>query len=293
MKMNNRFIYGILSIVLAALIAFIGIPAVTHSTNGTVEIVRMKNAVSRGTLITASDLELVTVGSYNLPENAAKRTEDVAGTYAATDLYPGDYILPQKVSSTPLSSDPALDELPDGMVAISITIEHLANGLSDKLQRGDIIRIFHYDTDNVLDAVVDIPQLRYVKVLAVSDPDGLDIDYTVPPAEDEERQNTATVTVLASPEQALLLTLYENTGSLHIALISRGNEKLAKELLERQDNILNQLYGDTDPSDASPDSIIPLIPGITTPTEDGETENSTGAAEEFQPGMTEGGTTDV
>ena len=30
MKMNNRFIYGILSIVLAAVIAFIAIPAVLH-----------------------------------------------------------------------------------------------------------------------------------------------------------------------------------------------------------------------------------------------------------------------
>lgn len=29
MKMNNRFIYGILSIVLAAIIAFVAIPAVT------------------------------------------------------------------------------------------------------------------------------------------------------------------------------------------------------------------------------------------------------------------------
>ena len=31
MKMNNRFIYGILSIVLAAVIAFIAIPAVTRT----------------------------------------------------------------------------------------------------------------------------------------------------------------------------------------------------------------------------------------------------------------------
>lgn len=42
MKMNNRFIYGILSIVLAAIIAFIAIPAVTSKTSSTCEIVRMK-----------------------------------------------------------------------------------------------------------------------------------------------------------------------------------------------------------------------------------------------------------
>ena len=90
MKMNNRFIYGILSIVLAAIIAFVAIPAVTKKTSSTCEIVRMKTAVSRGTVITSADVELVSVGGFNLPDSTARKTEDVVGTYAATDLYPGD-----------------------------------------------------------------------------------------------------------------------------------------------------------------------------------------------------------
>ena len=90
----------------------------------------------------------------------------------------------------------------------------------------------------------DIPELRFVKILSVSDSKGLDVDYTTPPEEDEERQQTATITVLATPEQAMLLTRYENEGILHVALISRGNEKLSKELLERQSEILSALYGD-------------------------------------------------
>ena len=214
MKMNNRFIYGILSIVLAAIIAFVAIPAVTKKTSSTCEIVRMKTAVSRGTVITSADVELVSVGGFNLPDSTARKTEDVVGTYAATDLYPGDYILPEKVSSVPLSSDLTLNEIPDGMVAISITTQTLATALSDKLQGGDIIRLYHYDDDNVLEPVADIPELRFVKVLSVSDSKGLDVDYTTPPDEDEERQQTATITVLATPEQAMLLTRYENEGVL-------------------------------------------------------------------------------
>ena len=253
MKMNNRFIYGILSIVLAAVIAFISISVVTRATNGTKDIVRVKNAVNRGNRITEDDLEIVKVGSFNLPENVAKKIEDVAGTYAATNLCPGDYILPQKVSSSPLSSDQTLNHIPDGKVAISITVQHLANGLSDKLQSGDIIRLFHYDnTTNVIDPVVDIPELHFMKVLSVTDSDGLDIDYNTPPAEDEERQQTATITLLASPEQALLLTRFENEGVLHAALVSRGNEALADELLERQDSLLLEMYADLD-GDGTPD----------------------------------------
>ena len=36
----------------------------------------------------------------------------------------------------------------------------------------------------------------------------------------------------------------DDEGILHVALISRGNEKLSGELLERQSEILSTLYGD-------------------------------------------------
>lgn len=242
MKMNNRFIYGMISIVLAAIIAFIAIPAVTSKISSTSEIVRMKTAVARGNQITAEDVELVEIGAYNMPSSAAKKTADVIGTYAATDLYPGDYISPAKVSNTPLSSDLNLNEIPDGKVAISITTQTLASGLSDKLQDGDIIRLYHYNDKNEFEPVCDIPEFRFLKVLAVTDIKGLDIDYTAPTLEDEERQQTAAITLLASPEQAILLTRYENEGVLHAALVSRRNEKLAEELLLRQDEIIQSIY---------------------------------------------------
>lgn len=275
MKMNNRFIYGILSIVLAAVIAFIAIPAVTSRTSSICEIVRMKTSVTRGMPITAADLEIVEVGGFNLPDSVARKVEDVAGTYAATDLYPGDYILPEKVSSVPLSSDLSLNEIPDGMVAISITTQTLASALSDKLQGGDIIRLYHYDDNNVLEPVSDIPELRFVKILSVSDSKGLDVDYTTPPEEDEERQQTATITVLVTPEQAMLLTRFENEGILHVALVSRGNEKLSKELLERQSEILSTLYNDG--LELSDEDLELNVSGQTGSDKTGSHENNTDA----------------
>ena len=275
MKVNSRFLYGILSILLAAIIAFIAIPTVTRKTNSKVEIVRITTALDRGDPITAKDVELAEVGGFNLPDNVATKLEDVIGTYAASSLYPGDYILSGKVSSTPLSSDLTLNAIPDGMVAISITVQSLAAGLSDKLQSGDIIRLYHYnDLSGTLNVVQDIPELKFVKVLSVSDSKGLDIDYTKQPEEDEERLQTATLTVQATPEQAILLTQYENEGMLHVALISRGNEALAKELLNQQAEILTQLY-ENDDADAELN-----VPEETT----GETtEESSAASEETTP----------
>lgn len=275
MKVNSRFLYGILSILLAAIIAFIAIPTVTRKTNSKVEIVRITTALDRGDPITAKDVELAEVGGFNLPDNVATKLEDVIGTYAASSLYPGDYILSGKVSSTPLSSDLTLNAIPDGMVAISITVQSLAAGLSDKLQSVDIIRLYHYnDLSGTLNVVQDIPELKFVKVLSVSDSKGLDIDYTKQPEEDEERLQTATLTVQATPEQAILLTQYENEGMLHVALISRGNEALAKELLNQQAEILTQLYENED-ADAELN-----VPEETT----GETtEESSAASEETTP----------
>lgn len=245
MKLNNRFIYGIFSIILAAIIAFIAVPAVSKQTNGTCEVVRMKQMVARGMQITAEDVEVVTVGEYNLPGSVAKKETDVVGTYAAADLYPGDYILAEKVSSTPVSSDPMLNEIPDGKVVLSITTQTLATALSDKLQDGDIVRLYHYNEEEE-EPVKDIPELRFIKVLSISDADGLDVDYTKPLNEEEEKQQTATITVLVSPEQAMLLTRFENEGVLHVALVSRGNAKLAEELLLRQEQVLEEIYGTQD-----------------------------------------------
>ena len=41
MKLNNRFIFGILSLLLAAVIAFVALPTIARQTNGKEEIVRI------------------------------------------------------------------------------------------------------------------------------------------------------------------------------------------------------------------------------------------------------------
>ena len=153
------------------------------------------------------------------------------------DLAEGDYILTSKVSTVPVSSDVALNDIPSGKVAISLTVKTLASGLSDKLQPNDIIRIYHF-----LETAEEVPELRFVKVLSVTDSDGINVDNTKEPTEDEEPQQSATITVLASPEQARIITEMENDGVAHVALISRNNDQLAEELLAEQDKTLQEIY---------------------------------------------------
>lgn len=237
MKLNNRFLFGILSLLLSAIIAFIAIPTMASQTNGKTEIIRVTSPIAKGEEITSETVEVMEVGSYNLPDNVARSMKDVAGRYAAADFEAGDYILASKVSLIPITSDVALNNLPSGKVAISLTVKTLASGLSDKLQPGDIIRIYHY-----LDTAREVPELRYVQVLSVTDSDGNNVDNTAELEEGEEKQQSATITVLASPEQAEVITGIENDGTAHVALICRNNEELAAELLQRQDQEIQELY---------------------------------------------------
>ena len=237
MKLNNRFIFGILSLVLAAVIAFVALPTIARQTNGKTEIVRITQPVLKGEQVTKENAEVVEVGGYNLPTNVAHSLEDVEGLYVTADLAAGDYILTSKVSSVPVSSDAALNDIPSGKVAISLTVKTLASGLSDKLQPNDIVRIYHF-----LETAEEVPELRFVKILSVTDSDGINVDNTKEPTEDEEPQQSATITVLASPEQARIITELENDGVAHVALISRNNDQLADDLLTEQDKTLQEIY---------------------------------------------------
>jgi len=237
MKLNKRFIFGVVSIALAAVIAFVALPVIARQTNGTTEIVRIVQTVRKGAAITAQDIELVEVGAHNLPPNIAKTEGDVLGRFATADLAAGDYILSSKVSVTPLTSDAELGSIPPGRVAISLTVRSLASGLSDKLQAGDIVSIFHFRN-----GAQDTPELQFVRILSVTDPKGVNVDYSVELREDEEKRHTATITILATPEQARTVISLENDGAAHVALICRGNEALAGELLTLQDAILEELF---------------------------------------------------
>lgn len=278
MKLNNRFIFGILSLVLAAVIAFVALPTIARQTNGKTEIVRITQPVLKGEKITSDNAEVVEVGGYNLPSNVAHSMEDVEGLYVTADLAAGDYILTSKVSTVPVSSDVALNDIPSGKVAISLTVKTLASGLSDKLQPGDIIRIYHF-----LETAEEVPELRFVKVLSVTDSDGINVDNTKEPTEDEEPQQSATITVLASPEQARIITEMENDGVAHVALISRNNDQLAEELLAEQDKTLQEIYFPETLVEENPESQdgAEAAEGAADGESTGEagTENTEGAAE--------------
>ncbi len=64
----------------------------------TVEIVRVKKDIPKGSYITQSMLELVSVKNVNLPDNIVTDIKEVKAKYAATDMYAGNYIYDKQIS---------------------------------------------------------------------------------------------------------------------------------------------------------------------------------------------------
>ena len=194
---SSRTVIGVVCIVLALLITFGVAPLVNRFTDQKVDIVRLKADVQRGQIITADHLEIVNVGSYNLPNNVIKDGKAVVGKYAATDLYAGDYLFTSKLSTDNKSADDVLLGLGGEKVAVSVNVANFAAGLSNKLENGDIVSVIIYDKDMYTSYIP--AELKYVKVITTTTSEGVDKDEIV------DGGKAATVTVLVTPEQAELL----------------------------------------------------------------------------------------
>lgn len=227
---SSRTVIGVICIALALLITFGVAPLVNRYTDRKVDIVRLKTNVSRGQLITAEQLEIVSVGAYNLPESVIKDGSAVVGKYAAADLYAGDYLFAEKLSEDGKSSEDVLLGLDGTKVAISVSIADLAAGLSDKLENGDIVSVIVYD--RALDFSYIPPELKYIQIIAATANDGID------KGENAGGGKAATVTLLATPEQAELLAYYNTTTHIHFTLIYRGNTEQANKFIQAQDEYL-------------------------------------------------------
>ena len=243
MKLSKRMLFGIISIVLAAVIAFIGIPAVSQQNNTTVHIVRVRTAIAEGSVITAEALEMAEVSAQNLPAHVATEFSQVVGSYAKVDLVTGDYFLPEKVSRTASDKDPLLSMLSDDQIAVSVSVQSLAGILSNKLRADDIVSVYSRSSDEKFE-VVD--ELRYVRIIAVTNANGTNIEDAV---EDESRM-ASTVTFLLNDRQAQKLITIEHEHPMHLVLVSRGDIRRAVELLNEQEDILNG--ANTDMEDIPP-----------------------------------------
>ena len=139
--MKNRTIIGIVCMILAVAMTFAVAPLVNRLTSDTTTVVRLKQEVGRGAKITAEQVETVKVKTDTMPQGVYVNTADVVGKYASSTLYAGDILTKAKLTKDANSADDVFATLDGSKVAVSVTIDTFAAGLSGKLQNGDIISL--------------------------------------------------------------------------------------------------------------------------------------------------------
>ena len=195
---------------------------------------RVVQPIRAGDEITESMVQIVEVGGYNLPEDVLRQKESAVGKYATADLAVGDYIIPSKLSDAPAAENAYLYSLDGSQQAISVSIKSFAEGLSGKLQSGDIVSVIAPDYKQQGQTVVPA-ELQYVEIISVTASSGYDANTGEPVDEEDDKELPDTVTLLVSPEQAKVLAELEAEGTIHLALVYRGDRENADKFLTSQD----------------------------------------------------------
>lgn len=238
---KNRTVVGVICILLSLLICFGITPLFNKFVSQKTEIVRVAKEIKAGDEITKDMVQTVEVGGFGLPENVIRQSETVIGKYAKADLSIGDYILNTKLSETPAAENAYLYNLDGSKQAMSVTIKSFANGLSGKLQSGDIVSVIAADYKKQ-GATVIPAELKYVEVISVTASSGYDANTGTSSANEDERELPSTVTLLVSPEQSKALAELEADGKLHLSLVYRGTHANTAKFIEAQDKVIAALY---------------------------------------------------
>lgn len=219
--LKNRIVIGVACIILSLIICFAVTPLFNQSISEKTQIVRVVREIKKGEEITAAQVKVVEVGGYNLPEDVVRNPETAIGRYASADFVPGDYIIASKIADEPAAENAYLYSLNGEKQAMSVTVKAFANGLSGKLQSGDIVSVIAPDYRKQGLTVIP-PELQYVEVIAVTANSGYDANTGEKGDGDQEKELPSTVTLLVTPEQAKVLAELEADGKLHSRWYTAG-----------------------------------------------------------------------
>lgn len=239
--LKNRTVLGVICILLSLLICFGLTPLFNKTLSQKTEIIRVTKEIKAGDEITKDMVQIAEVGGFGLPENVIRQKDTVIGKYAKTDLSIGDYILNTKLSDTPAAENAYLYNLDGSKQAMSVTIKNFANGLSGKLQSGDIVSVIAPDFKKQGSTVIPA-ELKYVEIISVTASSGYDANTGESQASQDERELPSTVTLLVSSEQSKVLAELEADGKLHLSLVYRGTPANTAKFIDAQDKINKALY---------------------------------------------------
>jgi|CXWL01.1.fsa_nt_gi pilus assembly protein CpaB len=250
---QNRLIFmgAIALAALAAVLVFLGLSGIGDSGGGggggafadSVDVVVASREIPAGTKVTGDMLEVATLSGNAIVEGALTETTGLEGLVVRQTLARGEQFTPAKVGQGLAAGDRTLSAVvPAGLRAIALEVNEssIVGGLVVAGDRVDVIAIFNDQNDGGLGPNAQT-LLQDVEVLAVGqtaqqavarlDRDGNPIDtdtaegsLSTRPDDTKANEKADTVTLAVAPEDAPLLALAQDQGTVWLVLRGQGDD---------------------------------------------------------------------
>ena len=228
---KNRYIIFALCLILAGVIAFVIVPKSNKNMAESVDVVKVTKQIEKNTQITEDMLEIKQMPKQAVTQNAITDKKQIVGKVSNVQLLPEDNLVMQKFTDVGTETDKALYEMDNSeQLAISVTLANLASSVSGKIQPGDVVSVYGFI--NETKQLADYTDLQYIEVIGVSNSSAEELSTRNSDSETDSSDKVvpATVTLSVNRNQAQELVVLENTSSIHIVFVGRG--EISRKLLQ-------------------------------------------------------------
>ena len=228
---KNRYVIFVLCLILAGVIAFVIVPKSNKNMAESVDVVKVTKQIEKNTQITEDMLEIKHMPKQAVTQSTITDKKQIVGKVSNVQLLPEDNLVMQKFTDVGTETDKALYEMDNSeQLAISVTLANLASSVSGKIQPGDVVSVYGFI--NETKQLADYTDLQYIEVIGVSNSSAEELSTRNSDSETDSSDKVvpATVTLSVNRNQAQELVVLENTSSIHIVFVGRG--EISRKLLQ-------------------------------------------------------------
>lgn len=228
---KNRYVIFALCLILAGVIAFVIVPKSNKNMAESVDVVKVTKQIEKNTQITEDLLEIKQMPKQTVTQSTITDKKQIVGKVSNVQLLPEDNLVMQKFTDVGTETDKALYEMDNSeQLAISVTLANLASSVSGKIQPGDVVSVYGFI--NETKQLADYTDLQYIEVIGVSNSSAEELSTRNSDSETDSSDKVVptTVTLSVNRNQAQELVVLENTSSIHIVFVGRG--EISRKLLQ-------------------------------------------------------------
>ena len=227
---RNKLFIGAMCLLLAGTLAFGLLPQLYGAQSGTTEIVRLRQTVEYGTVITEEMLTVAEVGSYGLPDTVVTDKSEIIGLVAGDTIYAGEFLWRDRFITTEAFKESTKQisyGLSEGTHLLTIALPSESSGLAGILRAGDTVDVYGYTDESgaavVSEALTAVSVYKVLNSKLISLVD-LDDELAANPDADATDYDFAPAYVIfaVNEQQAKILIGLEKDKTMHLTLREAG-----------------------------------------------------------------------